>query len=293
MRIDANSPLQSLPPSRVHELESKFERISVLDTGAFLALQNLVGQIEASLPSRGEGRRTSRLVRGMPTARHRLDRAARAIAAAVSLGAIDPPSSNAALDGLLSALETSGFASEGVPARMPMLTRNGAELRGMIEFLTGRGTPPAAAVCLPTSPAPSAEGSPRRVRVEVDKSSFLSPTGTLRSGGRVRVRVCCPGADPHDAAIARAQYNVLERLVQNVGRLDLGGGDGMRQLAGRTLASLARLRIRAQRYEVAGPGGIELLDLVEIIEVPTLQDRGTALRRFADDTRRQATAGDI
>lgn len=293
MRIADKSPLRSLPPDRVREFQSAFADISQQGAGAFVALQNLVGQIEGSVSSRGGARWDSARFHGLPTVMHPLNDAARAICTAVCLGRILPPTSFADLDGYLAALEALGLAGDAAARPPGPSLQAGATIQKMIDALAPGAAPSAPAVPVPTSPGPSAEAGPRRVRVEVDKSSFLSPTGTDRPGGRVRVRVTCPGAEPSNDSIARAQYDVLAQLARDVRRVNLGGGDGMRQLARRTLASLARLRIRAQRYEGAGPGGIELLDLVEIVEVPTLQDRGTALRRFADDTRRQATAGDI
>lgn len=133
----------------------------------------------------------------------------------------------------------------------------------------------------------------RRVRVEVDLSSFMTPTGTPTAHGRVRVRIVGPNGDPITDSMARAQFDVLQRLASEIRRVDLGSSGPQRQLARRTLVTMGRLGIRARRYEGAGPGGIEVLDILRIAQVPTLQDRRTALARFQDDSRRQATTGEI
>lgn len=291
MRLEPDPSFDRLSPRDRDRFVAAFVTISRQDVGAYLSLCNLVSQIEATLRPVGAG--PVRGTGGMPTQVHRLNDAARDVAAAVCSGAIPAPTSRGELDRVIAGLRASdaigGVASGRGPGR--------AESHVGVQRAVDAPSMPGRSAGQPVQSAPS-EPKPQPLRVvmiEVDRSSFTTPTGTPRDGGRVRVRVGIvgPNGDRITHSVAHAQFAVLQRLASEIRRVDLGSSGPQRQLARRTLATMKRLGIRARRYEGAGPGGIEVLDVLKIVRVPTLQDRRTALIRFQDDSRRQATTGEI
>lgn len=133
-----------------------------------------------------------------------------------------------------------------------------------------------------------ASAPPLSILVEVDRSSFQSPTGSERSGGYVRLRVTAPDRQPVSGTISRMQYEVLTKLTSPVRRADVGAGERGRGVARRAIAKLRSFGIRARLFDGAGPGALELVDILEIKLVPTLRDQAAALRRFRDASRGEA-----
>ncbi len=135
--------------------------------------------------------------------------------------------------------------------------------------------------------------TPCRILVEVDRSSFQTATGSERSGGYVRIRVRRPDRDPISGTISRRQYEVWTKLALPVRRADVGAGERGRGVARRAIAKLGSFGIRARLFDGAGPGALELVDILEITLVPTLRDQTAALRRFRDESRSQAMGNKI